>query len=72
LDNHLEKLLQGSFSPKSLFLAFRKDMERLGDALMERDIGEYFLTKISIPIKRKELKKLLELLLCTIISKKIN
>ena len=27
LDNHLEKLLYGSFSPKYLFIAFRKDMK---------------------------------------------
>jgi hypothetical protein len=33
LENHLEKLLEGSFTPKSLSLTFRKDIESLGDAL---------------------------------------
>jgi hypothetical protein len=33
LDDYLEKLLEGSFSPKSLFLSFRKNIESLGDAL---------------------------------------
>ena len=35
LNNHLEKLLEGNFSPKSLFLVFRKDIESLGDALKD-------------------------------------
>ena len=38
----IEKLLEGSFSPKSLFLTFNKDMERgesLGDAL-RKAVGE--------------------------------
>ena len=27
MDDHIEKLSESSFSPKSLFIAFRKDME---------------------------------------------
>ena len=34
LDNHLEKLLEGSFSPKSLFVAFRNDIESLLETLL--------------------------------------
>ena len=34
MNNHLDKLLEGSFSPKSLFVAFRKGIESLGDALI--------------------------------------
>jgi hypothetical protein len=34
LNNHLEKLLESSFSPKSLFLAFRKDIENLLELLL--------------------------------------
>jgi hypothetical protein len=29
LDDHLEKLLENNFSPKYLFLAFRKDTDSL-------------------------------------------
>jgi hypothetical protein len=34
LDNHLEKLLDDSFVPKSLFLTFRKDMKSLLEMLL--------------------------------------
>jgi hypothetical protein len=34
LNNHLEKLLESSFSPKSLFLTFRKDIEILLELLL--------------------------------------
>ena len=34
LDNHLEKLLEDNFSPKSLFLTFKKDMENLLEVLL--------------------------------------
>jgi len=33
-DDHLEKLLEGKFSPKSLFLAFRNDTESLLEMLL--------------------------------------
>ena len=32
-DNHLEKLLDGCFLSKSLFVVFRKDIESFEDAL---------------------------------------
>jgi hypothetical protein len=34
LDDHLEKLFEGSFSPKSLFLVFRKNMKSLLEMLL--------------------------------------
>ena len=33
LDDHLEKLLEDNFSPKFLFLTFKKDMESLLEML---------------------------------------
>jgi len=34
LDDHLEKLLEGNFSSKSLFLAFRKNIKSLLEMLL--------------------------------------
>jgi hypothetical protein len=34
LDDYLDKLLESSFSPKYLFLSFRKDMESLSEMLL--------------------------------------
>ena len=34
-DNHLDKLLEDSFSQKSLFLVFRKEIESLLEMLLE-------------------------------------
>ena len=33
MDDHLEKLLEGSFSPKLLFLAFKNNIESLLEML---------------------------------------
>jgi hypothetical protein len=35
LDDHLDKLLESSFSPKPIFLAFKKDMKSLLEMLLE-------------------------------------
>jgi len=37
LHNHLDKLLKVNFSPKSLFLAFREDLESLLELLCGMD-----------------------------------
>jgi hypothetical protein len=35
MDDHLKNLLEDSFSPKSLFLAFRNDLKSLLDMLLD-------------------------------------
>jgi hypothetical protein len=54
LGNHLEKLLKDSFSPKSLFLAYMKDIERHLEWLRAKLIIE----PITLSIRQAILPKL--------------
>jgi hypothetical protein len=58
LNDHLEKLLEGSFSPKFLFLVFKKNMESLLEMLLYRVPGPRLRSRLGLMFGRRSSLKL--------------
>ena len=43
--------MEDSFSPKSLFLAFRKEIESLGDALTVSQVAKVYIWPLASPLE---------------------